>query len=238
MKTTKKRIQKKSRPNKTRKRNVKRKSRKVTKTHKRKYRNKKYTGGGINDKDENEQDENDKDETDFGFDNPDLQYGIDEISVESMENIKTIFNKLSHAVNLKDHFQKYNGILDRQYYSKLLDPAIYEKNKQALVELNDKYNKFVDSVKNRNSFIPLNGDEVEIKTLTSWAEAFELLFAFTGQYDKYVYDSRTQGELTDEQKKNILIALGSHCKKQPINDNCIFPNPCISINNNPCYRKK
>jgi len=63
MKTTKKRIQKKSRPNKTRKRNVKRKSRKATKTHKRKYMNKKYDGG------------NEDEETEFGFDDPADQPG-------------------------------------------------------------------------------------------------------------------------------------------------------------------
>lgn len=62
MKTTKKRIQKKSRPNKTRKRNVKRKSRKVLKTHKRKYRNKKYTGEGGE-----EIRETDPYENEFGF---------------------------------------------------------------------------------------------------------------------------------------------------------------------------
>ena len=61
MKTTKKRIQKKSRPNKTQKRNVKRKSRKAMKTHKRKYRNKKYTGEGGTPSYE---------ETGFGFDDP------------------------------------------------------------------------------------------------------------------------------------------------------------------------
>jgi hypothetical protein len=146
-----------------------------------------------------------------------------------MENIKTIFDYLSAAVDSKNHFKKYNEILDRQYYNKLFLPETYETNKTALIELNQQYNKFVESVKNNKTFIPLNGPEVKIKNLKDWAAAFELLFGFTGQYDKYVYDSRTQGELTDVNKQDILNALSTHCKNKTNTETCVFPSPCKFI---------
>jgi hypothetical protein len=221
MKTTKKRIQKKSRPNKTRKRNVKRKSRKATKTHKRKYMNKRYDGGR-----EDGGNEFGFEETEFGFDDPDIQFGIDEISGESKENIKTIFNNLVDVINSKHHFIKYNDILDRQYYSKLLYPEIYKKNKIALTEMNEKYNKFVKSVKESNSFIPFSESKVEIKTLKDWSMAIEQLFAFTGQYDKYVYDSRISGE---PEKQAILDELGNHCNDKNTSNPCEYPEPCSNV---------
>jgi len=238
MKTTKKRIQKKSRPNKTRKRNVKRKSRKMTKTHKRKYMNKKYGGGNEDKKTEDEEPEDEETETEFGFDEPDIQFGIDEISGESKENIKTIFNHLTDVVNSKNHFIMYNDILDRQYYSKLLYPEIYKKNKIALTKINEKYNKFVKSVKESNSFIPFNGSEVEIKTLMDWSTAIEQLFGFTGQYDKYVYDSRISGELPETEKQAILDELGNHCNDKNTNNPCEWPEPCSNLKGFKACKKK
>jgi hypothetical protein len=123
MKTTKKRIQKKSRPNKTRKRNVKQKSRKATKTHKRKYRNKKYTGeGGNDDKDETGLNETVSDETDpyeneFGF-------GVKSSNKNSSRLNHQCDNLISELESLKS---SQSGMIDKkklvESFSKILKQA-------------------------------------------------------------------------------------------------------------------
>ena len=117
MKTTKKRIQKKSRPNKTRKRNVKRKSRKATKTHKRKYRNKKYTGEGGNPTDETGSDETDPYENEFGFgvkssnkNSSRLNHQCDNL-ISELELLKSSQSGMIDKENLVDSFR---NILDQE----------------------------------------------------------------------------------------------------------------------------
>lgn len=163
MKTTKKRIQKKSRPNKTRKRNVKRKSRKVLKTHKRKYRNKKYTGEGGND------------ETEFGFDNPADQPGdpahnkqddettscpLKHESVERKGDVCNICIPYLQKIfilrynELKDYIDQIENSIKNNHANKLIDNDSFKTYTDFIVQLREQcthiYNEATDVNKTYN----------------------------------------------------------------------------------------
>lgn len=185
MKTTKKRIQKKSRPNKTRKRNVKRKSRKATKTHKRKYRNKKYTGEGGNPTDETGSDETDPYENEFGF-------GVKSSNKNSSRLNHQCDNLISELELLKS---SQSGMIDKE--------NLVESFRNILDQEKTNFSNFIEIVK--NNVEDLNNADIN--------KSYEYLKGINDNLSKMITDKIGEMEnyksLSDKKFIDMLHAIPS-----------------------------
>ena len=139
-----------------------------------------------------------------------------------------LFITLAKSVKSKEHCGIYIGLLENQYYRRLMTNETYVRNRQGMVELKKLFLKFIENVIVHNKYRKFNGksEDIPINQLQDWVDAIEVLLGFEAQY-KPLLVSETLN-LNDAQ--DILKKLKEHCNTQSEASNCTDFNPCCNIN--------
>ena len=137
-----------------------------------------------------------------------------------------LFITLARSVTSKEHCGIYIGLLENQYYRRLMTYETYVTKKQGMQDIEKKFYELIESVIVNQAYFPSNGEHKTITTLRDWVIAIEELIGFERRYK----DLLAPENLNPKAAQDILEKLKEYCNTQPEESHCTYLNPCCDIN--------
>ena len=137
-----------------------------------------------------------------------------------------LFITLATSVKSKEHCGIYIGLLENQYYRRLMTYETYVTKKQGMQDIEKKFYELIESVIVNQAYFPSNGEHKTITTLRDWVIAIEELIGFERRYK----DLLAPENLNPKAAQDILEKLKEYCNTQPEESHCTYLNPCCDIN--------